>query len=300
LVGAVSGTAPLVGLLWAGCAAGVVLLAVALRGVPVQPTPARTADDGMGWPARRLVVRAGLAAVAAIAVAMATRWPVGALLAAAGGWALPGMFAGNAAAKASIARVEAIAVWVENLSATIAAGRGLTQAIMATAAAPEPIQAEVAELAGRLAAQEPLRPALERFADRLADPSADELVAALLMVANPRQKFGRVREALNELATAIRERVRCRLTVEVGRTRMRNLARFVTLWTVGFILVQLVATPAFLAPYGSVLGQLVLVLIGVDFAAAFWLLARMSRAEVPARLLGHPAAAAEPPTGGRR
>ena len=296
-----SGTAPLVGLLWAGCAAGVVLLAVALRGVPVQPTPARTADDGMGRPARRLVVRAGLAAVAAIAVAMATRWPVGALLAAAGGWALPGMFTGNAAAKASIARVEAIAVWVENLSATIAAGRGLTQAIMATAAAaPEPIQAEVAELAGRLAAREPLRPALERFADRLADPSADELVAALLMVANPRQKFGRVREALNELATAIRERVRSRLTVEVGRTRMRNLARFVTLWTVGFILVQLVATPAFLAPYGSVLGQLVLVLIGVDFAAAFWLLARMSRAEVPARLLGHPAVAAEPPTGGRR
>jgi Flp pilus assembly protein TadB len=294
--------AALVGLAWAGCAGGVVLLVAALRGVPAKPATLQPAG-GRPWRqvGRRLTARAAVAAATAVAVAVLTRWPVGALLAGVGGWALPGMLGGNATAKAAIARVEAIAVWVENLSATIAAGRGLTQAIIAmAAAAPEPIAAEVAELARGLAAQQPLRPALERFADRLADPNADELVAALLMVADPRQKFGGVRQALAELATAIRERVRSRTTVEIGRTRMRNLARFVTLWTVGFVAVQLVATPAFLEPYDSALGQLVLVLIGADFAAAFWWLTRMSRAETPARLLGHREAGGEPLTGGRR
>ena len=294
----------LAALIAAGFAGGVVLVVAGLTGAP---WPGRTAgsagragDRGLGWPRQRLAAATALALIAALLVALLTRWPVATILAGALGFTAPSLLGANAAANASIARVEAIAVWVEHVRDTMAGGaRGLDQAIIATAAtAPTPIQTEVGELAARLAAKQPLPAALRRFAQALADPNADQVVLAMLLVANPRQRFGGVGDALTELAAATRERVKMRLRIEVGRARMRNVARFMVLWTAGFVTAQFIWTRDYLKPYSSLSGQLVLLLVGSLFAGAFWWLVRMSRTDVPERLLTTEAHGwARPPSG---
>ena len=276
----------------AGLAGGVVLVIAGASGSPwparaVTGSAGRAGDLGLGRPRQRRSAASALGVGVALVVALLTRWPVATILAGALGFATPSLLGANAAADASIARVEAIAVWVEHVRDTMAGGaRGLDQAIIATApTAPAPIHAEIAELAARLADKEPLAIALRRFAEVLADPNADQVVLAMLLVANPRQRFGGVGDALTELAVATRERVKMRLRIEVGRARMRNVARFMTLWTAGFVTVQFIWTRDYLKPYSSVVGQLVLVVVGGLFAGAFWWLVRMSRTEAPERLL---------------
>jgi hypothetical protein len=46
--------------------------------------------------------------------------------------------------------------------------------------------------------------------------------------------------------------------------------------------------PEYLRPYDHWIGQLALILVGVLFAAGFWLLQRMSRFTAPASLLAPP------------
>ena len=115
---------------------------------------------------------------AVVVVAALTGWPVAAVLAGLGAWALPSVLGGAKERAREVARTEAIAGWAEMLRDTLSAAAGLEQAIVATASvAPLPIRDEVVALAGRLEAER-LVPALRRFADDLADPTGDLVVAA--------------------------------------------------------------------------------------------------------------------------
>jgi Flp pilus assembly protein TadB len=279
------GMVALAGLLGAGFAAGIVALIAGIRGT----TEPEKTPSGEAANSDRLAMRAALAVVFGAGTYLFSRWPVFGVAAAALGWAAPSLFAGNAAAKSAIAKVEAIATWVENLRDTMAGGaRGLAQAILTTApTAPPAIADEVAELADRIAAREPLDTALYNFAGQLRDPSADQVVIALLLVADPRQRFGGVSDALSELATSTRDRVKMRLRVEVGQARMRNSARFMIMWSIGFVLFLRIFSADYLAPYSSFVGQLVLAVVGLLFAVAMLWLNRMARHQVPDRFLGY-------------
>jgi tight adherence protein B len=112
-------------------------------------------------------------------------------------------------------------------------------------------------------------------------------VIALLLVADPRQRFGGVSAALSELATSTRDRVKMRLRVEVGQARMRNSARFMVLWSIGFVVFLRFFSADYLEPYSSFLGQLVLSVVGLVFAVAMIWLNRMARHQVPDRFLGY-------------
>ena len=121
------------------------------------------------------------AVFAAVLVGAATGWPVGALLAGVAAFAIPALLREDRAHAALVARVEAIAGWAEMLRDTIAAAAGLEQAIAATAPlAPPPIRDEVVMLAARLE-RERLSTALRAFADDVADPTCDLVVAALVL-----------------------------------------------------------------------------------------------------------------------
>jgi tight adherence protein B len=278
------GMVALAALVGAGFAGGIVLLIAGVRGTAEPDVSPRREGGG-----DRLAVRAALAVVLGVGTYLFSRWPVFGLAAAALGWAAPSLLGGNAAAKSAIARVEAIATWVENLRDTMAGGaRGLAQAILTTApTAPPEIAGEVQELADRIAAREPLDTALSTFAAQLRDPSADQVVIALLLVADPRQRFGGVGAALSELATSTRDRVKMRLRVEVGQARMRNSARFMVLWSIGFVVFLRFFSADYLEPYSSFLGQLVLSVVGLLFAVAMIWLNRMARHQVPDRFLGY-------------
>jgi Flp pilus assembly protein TadB len=231
----------------------------------------------------RLALRVGLATGAGVAMLVLTRWPVGALLMAALGAVLPSLAGGRASREAAIARTEAIAAWTEMLRDTMAGAAGIEQAIVATAAvSPSPIREEVVALATRLE-RERLAVAMREFADSLADPAADLVVAALVLAST--QQAQRVGELLGTLAAATREQAKMRLRVETGRARTRTAARVITLFTMGTALILVLFNRGYLEPYDSAVGQLMLAVVGGCFGGSFWWLAQMGKADSPERFL---------------
>ena len=267
----------------AGVGLGLVILVAGLRGTDLPRITRRPAGQPGGRRLERANLRLAAGVGAGVVVGAATGWPVGALLAAVAGFALPGLLAGGGAQAAVIAKIEAVAGWAEMLRDTMAGAAGLEQAIAATApVAPPPIRREVALLAARLE-RERLAPALRAFADGVADPTCDLVVAALVLAAE--HQASRLGELLGSLAAAARDQATMRLRVEAGRARTRTSVKVIVGATCSLALGLAVVDHGFLAPYDSALGQLVLAMVGAMFAGAFAWLAKMSRPDIPERFL---------------
>ncbi|MBW3614624.1 MAG: pilus assembly protein TadB [Actinobacteria bacterium] len=259
---------------------GILVFSTGVRATEVRPRQPR---EPLASRVDRLSLRVGLATGAGVATLVLTRWPVGALLMAALGAALPSLAGGRAAREAAIARTEAIAAWTEMLRDTMAGAAGIEQAIVATAAvSPSPIREEVVALAARLE-RERLAVAMREFADALADPAADLVVAALVLASEKQAQ--RVGELLGTLAAATREQAKMRLRVETGRTRTRTAARVITLFTMGVAAILVLFNRGYLEPYDSAVGQLMLAVVGGCFGGSFWWLAQMGKAAAPERFL---------------
>jgi tight adherence protein B len=258
---------------------GLVVIWAGLRGVNL-PRPTRSSAKPR---AERATLRLGLAVGAAVVVGAATRWPVGAVWAGLAGWGVPGLLAGNQGRSEAVGRIEAIAGWAEMLRDTMAGAAGLEQAIVATApVAPLPIRAEVVALVLRLEGER-LAPALRAFADEVADPTCDLVVAALVLAAEHQAQ--RLGELLGSLAQAARDQATMRLRVEAGRARTRTSIKVIVGATGGLALGLAVLNRGYLAPYNSALGQFVLLVVGGLFAASFVWLAKMSRPATTERFL---------------
>ncbi|WP_130513336.1 type II secretion system F family protein [Krasilnikovia cinnamomea] len=264
------------------CAAGLTLILDGLRRRPAGPAPARhrpgfTAADR---------TRALLAAAAGVGAALATRWPVAAILTAAAVWALPRILGPDRESRQDLARIEAIATWAELLRDTLSSAAGLEQAIAATApVTPLPIRAHVQTLAAAPRAGIRLTDALRVFARDLADPTGDLVVRALLQAAG--YHGGQLTDCLSSLASTAREQASIRMRVTTKRAATRTTARMITGTTVAMILGLLVLNRGFLAPYGTVTGQIVLLAVGGIFTAGFVWMARTSRIQQPPRILAN-------------
>jgi Flp pilus assembly protein TadB len=224
-----------------------------------------------------------LAVGSAVIVGATTGWPVGALWAAAAGWGAPSLLAGTRERTQAVARIEAVAGWAEMLRDTMAGAAGLEQAIVATATvAPLPIRTEVVTLAARLDTER-LTPVLRLFADDVADPTCDLVVAALVLAAEHQAQ--RLGELLGSLAQAARDQATMRLRVEAGRARTRTSIKVIVGVTGALAFGLAVFNRGYLAPYDAALGQFVLLVVGGLFAASFAWLTRMSRPSAPERFL---------------
>lgn len=266
-------------LLGAGAGLGVLLVVLGLRGTHDERRPGVLTAERL----HRYALRMALSAGAAVLAGAATGWPVAALLAGAASWGAPALFSEPKAQAHQTARTEAVAGWAEMLRDTMAGAAGLEQAIVASApVAPEPIRREVATLAAR-AERGRLAPALRAFADELADPTADLVVAALLLAAE--QQAARLGEVLGTLAASARDNATMRLRVEAGRASARTSVKVTVGVTAGLALFILLIDHGYLAPYGSPAGQLVLALVGCLFAAGFAWMARLTKPQAPGRLL---------------
>jgi Flp pilus assembly protein TadB len=183
-----------------------------------------------------------------------------------------------------LAKTEAIASWAEMLRDVLAAAAGLEQAILATAAtAPEAIRAEITELAERLDRGERLAPSLRTLAERLADPTADLVISALVLASEHRAR--NLSELLGELASEAREQAAMRLRVDAGRARTRTTVRMVVGTTLVFAAGLVLLNRSYLTPFDSVVGQLMLALVGALFAISFLWLSRIARMRRPDRFL---------------
>jgi tight adherence protein B len=258
---------------------GLLLAFVGWRGVELPQMSMRSARART----ERVTLRLGLAAGAGVLVGVATGWPVGALLAAAAGWGLPGLLTGTKYRNAAVGRIEAVAGWAEMLRDTMAGAAGLEQAIVATApVAPLPLRTEVATLAVRLQSER-LAPSLRAFADEVADPTCDLVVAALVLAAEHQAQ--RLGELLGSLAQAARDQATMRLRVEASRARTRTSVKVIVGATGGLALALAVLNRGYLGPYDSGLGQMMLLIVGGLFATSFVWLSKMTTPTAPERFL---------------
>jgi Flp pilus assembly protein TadB len=275
----------LAALLGAGTGLGLVLVMVGWRRRTLGAFPVSMPWHRLGDRVSRdrLLVRLAGVMGAVVVVGALTGWPVAAVLAGLGAWALPSVLGGAKVRAREVARTEAIAGWAEMLRDTLSAAAGLEQAIVATASvAPLPIRDEVVALAGRLD-KERLVPALRRFADELADPTGDLVVAALVLAAGHEAR--RLSELLGSLAAAARDQAAMQLRIEAGRARIRTSTRVVVGSTLVFAAGLIVLNRSYLEPFSTPLGQAVLAVIGLIFGLAFWWLERMGRPSAPERFL---------------
>ena len=99
---------------------------------------------------------------------------------------------------------------------------------------------------------------MRAFADDLDDATGDLIVATLILGA--RRRGPGLARVLSAVADSVAEEVAMRRKVEAERAKPRTTARAVTLITLGVVAVGSL-NGTYLAPYRTLLGQLVLVVI---------------------------------------
>ncbi|WP_410645336.1 type II secretion system F family protein [Amycolatopsis sp. lyj-346] len=269
------------GLAGLGTAVGLLFVLVGFRGPQLirrpRSVPPWRVDRAWG-PRLALALGAGLLA------GVATGWLVGGVLAAGAVWFLPRLVGPDRVHVRRVARIEAVASWTEMLRDTLSAAAGLEQAILATAPlTPAAIRGEVAGLASRLQNGHRLAPALRLLADELADPTADLVIASLVLAAEHQAR--QLGELLGSLSETARSQAAMRMRVETGRARTRTSVRVVVATTIAFAVGVVVFNRAYLTAYDSALGQVVLLVIGGLFGTGFGWLVRIAAGRTASRVL---------------
>lgn len=272
--------------MWVTAAGAVVGAGILLLVVGLSPTPEGPLKAGPRWGdrlrtgGRRALISLG----AALAILVLTSWPVLAVSVGLLVWFAPKLFGGFASEKRAMERLEGLAAWTESLRDTIAGAVGLEQAIPATAYAASPsVQPALIALTERLRVRTPLPVALQAFADDLDDPSADLIVATLIL--NARLRGPGLRDVLSSLAKSARDDLEMRRRVAASRSSTRRSVQIVMAVTVFFVLGLAVFNRNYVEPYTTPGGQLALVVVIGLFAAGFWWMRRLSEYESPERFL---------------
>jgi len=275
------------GLAGALVVAGLIGAVLGLRRSPARaPAPTRmrlplAARLGGTSPRTRALLIAGVGT--GLLTALITGWLVAALLVPAVVVGLPILLSAPPAGS-KIERVEALEEWTRSLSGVLTVGVGLEQALIATLrSTPDAIRPEVTHLVARLRARWGTEAALRAFADEINDATGD-LVAANLILGARRRGAG-LASVLEALAESVAADVRARREIEADRAKPRATARYVTLITVGVLLV-LGLTGQYIQPYSSPAGQVILVvLLSMYVATLVWMRAMAKGKPLP-RFIG--------------
>ena len=260
------------------CAAGIWLLATSWRPVVITAATPRTRRITDPLIKQRVFAATG----GLIVVLVITRWPVAAIAGAAIGWAAVEIRSRKGRTSTE-RRTEAIALWAEMLRDAIGTARGVEGVLVATAStSPLPIRPELERMARRLQ-HEPLDAVLDGLAADLDHPIGDLVVTALRLTSTSGGR--QVRDVLNSLATAAYAEADSHRRIEVARERPRTAMKYTAIVIAGFVALLIVFSRRYLEPYDSVIGQTVLVFVGLYWALGFWWMQRMGRSDPVERFL---------------
>ena len=270
---------------------GIWLFAAGVKPAPIPVGPPRRKQArsygkllGTDRRSRHLRVLGAVGFVTGLVVAALTPWWIAIVIVPAAFVGIP-MLLQTSEGKNQIARIEAMEEWTRSLAGVLGAGVGLEQAMQATLSrsTPEAIRPEVQLLVARLRARWDTRAALRQFAEDLNDPTGDAIVAGLLLAAERRgQGLAKMLEGIAERAA---EDVRNRRRIEADLAKPRGTARWVTIITVG-VLLLMVLNGSYIEPYSHGIGPVILLaLLGAYVAALLWM-RRMSKGEALPRFLG--------------
>lgn len=270
--------------------AGLLGVVVGLRSLPAPPpAPKRSATakgaalGRLGALDRRTRLLVAVGAAVGVAVALLTGWIIAIPLVPAAAAGIPVLLSAPPSAS-KIHRLEAMEEWTRSLSGILTAGVGLEQALISTLrSTPEPIRPEVTRLASRLRARWATEEALRAFADELDDATGD-LIAGNLILAARRRGAG-VASVLEALAESTAADVAARREIESDRAKPRSTARWVTLITIS-VLGVLALTGDYVRPYGTPVGQMLLVLLLSLYAATLLWMRKMSTGKPLPRFIG--------------
>lgn len=266
------------GLAGALLVAGVIGILLGLRPVPpAPPSTSRSRPRVVISHRHRLLLLAGLGL--GVVGWLITGWALALLIAPVAVIGLPILLAAPPAAT-RIVRLEAMEEWTRSLAGVLTVGVGLEQALVATLrSTPAPITEEVRRLVARLRARWDTEAALRAFADEL-DDSTGDLIAANLILGARRRGAG-LANVLEGLAESVAADVRAHRQVEADRAKPRSTARWVTLISVGVLLV-LAGSGSYVEPYRSPLGQILLVvLLAAYVGTLIWMRQMANGSPVP-------------------
>jgi Flp pilus assembly protein TadB len=273
------------GLLAGAVAGGLVLLVVAARGTVVDATrpPGRLTRWWAHQRSPLLMLRVAVAVIVALVVGVVTRWPVAAIGVGAFVAFYPALVGGSKLELRQIERLDAVVSWTEALRDTTAAHAGLEQAIAATADKSAPaIRPALLRLTGHLRTRVPLEDALLDLAEQL-DHAADMIIAALIN--NVRRRGDGLVQVLTGLAVAGREELDLRRKINASRSEDRRAVALMMPFVVGVAVFLALFADAFVAPYRTAAGQLVLALVLALFATAFAWIRKLAGGRAPSRFL---------------
>ena len=259
---------------------GLIALVVGLRPSPAVERPSRPHRVRKLTKQTRMLLPGGVAA--GVVAFLATGWVLALAVVPVAFVGLPVLLSSSSAAQ-RIERLEAMEEWTRSFSGVLTVGVGLEQALVATLrSTPAAISPEVTRLVARLRARWNTEDALRAFADELDDATGD-LVAANLILGARRRGAG-LASVLEGLAESVAADVRARRQVEADRAKPRATARWVTLISVG-VLVILAVSGTYVEPYQSPLGQVILVALLAMYVATLVWMKRMAIGRAMPRFL---------------
>ena len=223
-----------------------------------------------------------LAFLLALAGWYVTGWLAAAVLGAMAGYVGPLMVQGPKKRRDVTDEIEAYSQWAEQVRDLVGASGSLFEAVSLSAAnAPARLRPAVVNMTA-LARTLGLPHALDWFAAEMRSPFADRLVMGMKIAWD---SGARVTEAFESTARGMRNEVEMRRRNEVANSRAWTQVvaiLFVTIISVGFMFVF---NRGFFEPFGTTMGQAVLLAVGVlIFGNVFWVL-KLSETGVPIRLL---------------
>lgn len=254
---------------------GLLLIVAAWTGTDLLPEPpaGRPRRQLVQWRSRRTLIEAAVVLAAASAAWAATGWPVAAIAVAAAVIALPRLLGGRAAQR-RIARLEAMEAWTRQLADVLTTGTGIEDALLTTAADPPgPIAAEVMTLRRRLEYRVGTEDALRAFADDLAHPVGDTIAATLIIASQVRGRG--LHQVLTALADTVAKDVAMQREIDAERATHRTTAIWVVVALAAFVGFAMI-NRTYVAPFATVVGQMMLVFVVALYAATVWWLHRLA------------------------
>ncbi|MBL0884845.1 type II secretion system F family protein [Myceligenerans indicum] len=232
---------------------------------------------------RRTRVFAAAGLVGGVVVYLFTGWIIALVLGPIAGVGLP-LLLNPGDAGSTIKRLEALEEWIRNLSGVLTVGAGLEEAIRLTLrSVPDEIRPEVTTLVARLRARWSTEDALRAFADDIDDATGDVVAASLILGA--RRRGAGLVSVLESTARSVSDDVRARREIEAERAGPRATARWVTIIT-AVVLGVLTFTGDYIAPYASLLGQILLTAYLAAYVGLLVMMRNMSKGKPMPRFLG--------------
>lgn len=260
--------------------AGIVILAAVAAGVLVQRPVTKSstglwtkAVDGLRGLSRRsrLTILVGL--VSGVLVFLWTGWPLMLVVVPVAVFGVPHLL--SAPKQDQVELLQALDRWVRGMTATMATGKSITDALRLSARTPPPLLADhLVLLIRRLDDRWPAPQALLALADDLDSPDADAVLASLVLAAH-RGGTGAT-ATLAALADTIQERLKALREIESERSKPRSVVKQVTIITLVLLTASLLLARDFFAPYGTPIGQALLAGLIAAYVGSLVMLRRMT------------------------